>query len=37
MLLDDIDVEAKEAAEAAANRQTALQAAIVHRRQKLMT
>ena len=37
MLLDDIDMEQKEAEERENNQQTALQAAIVHRRQKLMT
>ena len=37
MLLDDIDCDAIEAEEAKNNKQTALQTAIVNRRQKLMT
>jgi hypothetical protein len=36
MLVDDIDMAARETAEAAKNNQTAVQAAIVKRRQKLM-
>ena len=37
MLLDDIDYETRDAEDAAINQQSALQAAIVTRRQKLMT
>ena len=37
MLLDDMDYEARDAEDAAINQQSALQAAIVTRRQKLMT